>query len=264
MVYLVGAGPGDPSLLTIRAAQLIGAAEALVYDDLVEREVLDLAPKACERIRVGKRAGHHTMPQPQINALLVRLAAAGRAVVRLKGGDPFVFGRGAEEAQALRAAGIAFEVVPGVTAACGMAAYAGIPLTHREHAQACVFVTGHLKQGSLDLDWQALAQPGQTLVFYMGLAAIGIICDRLTGHGLPASTPAAVVQGATTALQRQVSGTLATLPTLARAAGIGSPALIVVGAVVGLQKQLRWFDPAISMLSVADAPSPRLVEPCPC
>ena len=261
-VYLVGAGPGDPSLLTLRAARLLGAADALVYDDLIGHGIVQMAPAACERIRVGKRQGHHTMPQSRINELLIRLAAAGRAVVRLKGGDPFVFGRGGEEAEALGAAGIAFEIVPGVTAASGMACYCGIPLTHRDHAQSCVLVTGHLKDGALDLDWPALARPRQTVVFYMGLSAIEGICRQLVAHGLPPATPAAVVQDATLPSQRQVTATLATLPSLARAADIGPPALIVIGAVVGLHPRLRWFEPAAQAAAARPGTAPAAPQPC--
>ena len=261
-VYLVGAGPGDPSLLTLRAARLIEAADALIYDDLIGPGIVQMAPAGCERIRVGKRQGHHTMSQSRINELLIRLAAAGRAVVRLKGGDPFVFGRGGEEAEALSAAGVACEIVPGVTAASGMACYSGIPLTHRDHAQSCVLVTGHLKEGSLDLDWPALARPRQTIVFYMGLSAIDGICRRLVTHGLPPATPAAVVQDATMPSQRQVTATLATLPSLARAAGIRPPALIVVGAVVGLHPRLRWFEPAAHAGAARPGTPAAVPQPC--
>jgi uroporphyrin-III C-methyltransferase len=239
-VHLVGAGPGDPGLLTLRAAELIAAADVLVYDHLVGPPILDLAPARCERICVGKQAGHHTMRQHDINALLVRLARTRRCVVRLKGGDPFMFGRGGEEVEVLNAAGIPFEVVPGITAAAGMAAYAGIPLTHRDHAQACVFVTGHQRDGAADLDWPALARPNQTVVVYMGVAELETICRRLVAHGLPASTPAAVVRCATLPTQSEVSGTLATLPSIAREAGMLPPALIVVGNVVALQARARW------------------------
>ncbi|HSN31756.1 MAG TPA: uroporphyrinogen-III C-methyltransferase, partial [Ideonella sp.] len=178
-VILVGAGPGDPELLTLRAARLLAQAEVVVYDHLVSPEVLELVAPDARRIYAGKQAGRHAMPQAEINALLVRLARSGVEVIRLKGGDPFVFGRGGEELEQLAAAGIAFEVVPGVTAGCGASTYAGIPLTHRDHAQACVFVTGRLKDGDCDLDWPALARPRQTIVIYMGLAALPRICERL-------------------------------------------------------------------------------------
>jgi uroporphyrin-III C-methyltransferase len=244
-VYLVGAGPGDPELLTLRAARLLREADAIVYDHLVGEGILDLASPAARKIYVGKQSGHHTLPQEQINRLLVRLAGEGMRVVRLKGGDPFIFGRGGEELEELAAAGIDFEVVPGITAASGMSAYAGIPLTHRNHAQACVFATGHLKDGSCDLDWPLLARPNQTVVIYMGVGALPEICARLVANGLPAHTPAAVVQNATTPRQRSVAGSLAALPELVAAAGIQAPALIVIGQVVGLQANLNWFQPQL-------------------
>ncbi|MFO1317569.1 MAG: uroporphyrinogen-III C-methyltransferase [Burkholderiales bacterium] len=243
-VRLVGAGPGSVDLLTVRAARLIAQAAVLVHDRLVGAGILELAPGAAQRIYVGKSRGCHALPQAEINALLVRLALEGRDVVRLKGGDPFVFGRGGEEIDALRAHGIPFEVVPGVTAATGMAAYAGIPLTHRDHAQAVTFVTGHLKDGSMNLDWRALARPRHTLVVYMGLMGLPILARELIAHGLAPGTPAAVVQHATTPSQRVVAGTLAELPALATAARLEPPTLIVVGDVVALQPAFAWFDPA--------------------
>lgn len=241
-VYLVGGGPGDPELLTLRAATLIAGADIVVYDNLVGRGILDLVPPGTQRIYVGKQVGNHTLPQEEINALLVRLALTGKSVVRLKGGDPFIFGRGGEEIEELRQHGVSFEVVPGVTAASGMAAYAGMPLTHRDHAQSCIFVTGHLEDGSVDLDWPALARPRQTLVIYMGLGALAEICRQLVAHGLAESTPAAVVQNATLPEQRVVSGSLSTLPNRVAAGGILPPALIVVGEVVQLREKLTWFE----------------------
>jgi len=241
-VFLVGAGPGDPDLLTLRAARLLARAEVVVYDHLVGDGVLDLIAPAAERLYVGKQRGRHALSQPEINALLVRLARQGREVIRLKGGDPFVFGRGGEELQALAAQRVAFEVVPGITAACGVASYAGIPLTHRDHAQACLFVTGHLKDGSCDLDWPALARPRQTVVIYMGLTALADICDQLVAHGLPPHTPAAVVQQGTTLDQQVVSATLADLAAHVADAGLQSPCLIIVGEVVRLRDELDWFD----------------------
>jgi uroporphyrin-III C-methyltransferase len=240
-VFLVGAGPGDPELLTLRAARLLAQADVVVYDHLVGAEVLDLISPHAERIYAGKERSHHSMAQQDINTLLIRLAREGRQVVRLKGGDPFVFGRGGEELQALAAQGIPFEVVPGVTAACGVASYAGIPLTHRDYAQSCLFVTGHLKDGSCDLDWKALARPRQTVVIYMGLSALASICSQLIAHGVGADMPAAVVQQGTTLDQRVVSGMLADLPTRVEAAQLQAPCLIIVGEVVRLREQLAWF-----------------------
>ena len=240
-VFLVGAGPGDPDLLTVRAARLLADADVVVYDHLVSDEVLELTSPHAERIYVGKERSNHSMAQSEINALLVRLARAGRQVIRLKGGDPFVFGRGGEELQVLAAEGIVFEVVPGITAACGVASYAGIPLTHREHAQACVFVTGHLKDGSCDLDWPALARPRQTVVIYMGLGALAEICAQLIAHGLRPDTPAAVVHQGTTLEQRVVSATLADLNSCVVEAGLSPPCLVIVGEVVRLRAELAWF-----------------------
>ena len=242
-VYLVGAGPGNPDLLTLRAAKLIGEADAVVYDRLVGSGILDFARRDARRIFVGKARANHTLPQHEINALLVRLAREGRRVVRLKGGDPFIFGRGGEEIETLVAHGIPFEVVPGITAASGIAAYAGIPLTHRDHAHAVTFVTGHLKDGTMNLDWPALARPGQTVVVYMGLLGLPILARELVAHGLPPSTPAAVIQQGTTANQRVITGTLADLPGRAFEARLEPPTLIVVGDVVKLQSTFAWFDP---------------------
>jgi uroporphyrin-III C-methyltransferase/precorrin-2 dehydrogenase/sirohydrochlorin ferrochelatase len=242
-VYLVGAGPGDPDLLTFRALRLMQQADVVVYDHLVGDGILDLIRRDAHRVYVGKESSNHTLPQEEINALLVRLARQGKRVLRLKGGDPFVFGRGGEEIETLSAHGIAFQVVPGVTAASGMSCYAGIPLTHRDHAHACVFVTGHLKDGSVNLDWPALARPGQTVVVYMGMAALPEICRQMIEHGLAPDTAAAVVQNATTRKQKVVSGSLETLPHLAKAAGMKAPALIVVGEVVKLRRKLAWFVP---------------------
>jgi uroporphyrin-III C-methyltransferase/precorrin-2 dehydrogenase/sirohydrochlorin ferrochelatase len=242
-VYLVGAGPGDPDLLTLRAVKLIKRADVALYDNLILPEVLALLPARAERIYVGKQRARHTMRQEAINALLVELAQAGKRVLRLKGGDPFVFGRGGEEIDTLSANGIRFEVVPGITAALGAAAYAGIPLTHRDFAQSCVFVTGHLKDGSMDLDWPALARPRQTIVVYMGLLGLSQLCRQLVAHGLPRSTAAAVVQQGTTQAQRVVTGTLATLPGLVAKAKMHAPTLIIVGEVVRLRARLNWFAP---------------------
>lgn len=240
-VYLVGAGPGDPELLTLKAARLIAEADVLVYDNLVSQAVLALARPDAERMYAGKERGNHSLPQEEINELLVRLARSGKRVVRLKGGDPYIFGRGGEEVETLHADGIDFEVVPGITAAAGVAAYAGIPLTHRKHAHACVFVTGHLQDGSMNLDWPGLARRRQTVVIYMGLSGLPLLCASLIEHGLPADWPAAIVQHGTQPSQRTITGTLATLPALAAAAKLRAPTLIIVGEVVRLRDKLRWF-----------------------
>lgn len=242
-VYLIGAGPGDPDLLTLRAAALLRAAEVIVYDNLVAPAVLELANPEAERIYAGKERGNHSLPQEQINELLVRKAQQDRVVVRLKGGDPYIFGRGGEEVETLAASGVPFEVVPGITAASGISAYTGIPLTHRSHASACVFAAGYLKDGSIDLDWEGLARSRQTIVIYMGLHGLGILTEKLIAHGLPADTPAAIVQQGTTPQQRVVTGTLASLPRLAEEARLKPPTLIIIGGVVGLQQKLGWFHP---------------------
>ncbi|WP_217424683.1 uroporphyrinogen-III C-methyltransferase [Nitrogeniibacter mangrovi] len=245
-VSLVGAGPGDPELLTLRAARLISTADAVVYDHLVGADILGLIRDDAERIYVGKEAGNHTLPQEQINQLLVRLAQAGRQVVRLKGGDPFIFGRGGEEIEELVEAGVAFEVVPGITAASGISAYAGIPLTHRDHAQSCTFATGHLKNGTANLDWRSLARPNQTVVIYMGVGALPEIARQLIAHGVPADMPAAAVQNGTRADQQTVVATLQSLPAALKAAGLKPPCLLIIGTVVTLHERLGWFEQAAS------------------
>jgi uroporphyrin-III C-methyltransferase/precorrin-2 dehydrogenase/sirohydrochlorin ferrochelatase len=241
-VSLVGAGPGDPDLLTLRALRVLQSADAVLYDHLVAPALVSMARPEAERVYVGKERDRHALGQDSINALMVCLARRGKRVVRLKGGDPFMFGRGGEEIEALAAQGVAFEIVPGVTAAAGAAAYAGIPLTHRDYAQTCVFATGHLKDGSAELDWAALARPRQTVVVYMGVGALAQICAGLVGHGLRAGTPAALVEKATWPAQRIVEGTLATLPEAAAAAGVKPPALLIVGEVVRLRARLAWFE----------------------
>jgi uroporphyrin-III C-methyltransferase/precorrin-2 dehydrogenase/sirohydrochlorin ferrochelatase len=240
-VYLVGGGPGDPELLTLRAARLLREADTVVYDNLVSSGVMEMVNGRAERIYVGKQCSRHTLSQDEINQLLVDLARQGKNVVRLKGGDPFIFGRGGEELEVLVQANILFEVVPGITAASGVSCYAGIPLTHRDHAQSCIFTTGHLKDDSLDLDWATLARPRQTVVIYMGLAALPAICRNLLAHGQRSDMPVAVVERGTQPQQRVITGTLTTIATLTAATAMQSPSLIIVGDVVRLHQSLHWF-----------------------
>ena len=242
-VYLVGSGPGDPDLLTFRALRLMQKADVVVYDNLVSKPILEMTRRDAQRIYVGKKRADHAMVQEDINDLLVRLAKEGKRVLRLKGGDPFIFGRGGEEIETLSEHGILFQVVPGITAAAGVASYAGIPLTHRDHAQSCMFVTGHLKDGTMNLDWDALARPRQTVVVYMGLHGLETLCHQLVAHGLPGDTPAAIVQQGTTQNQRVFTGTLATLPGIAEIEKPQAPTLIIVGGVVSLRDKLAWFNP---------------------
>jgi uroporphyrin-III C-methyltransferase/precorrin-2 dehydrogenase/sirohydrochlorin ferrochelatase len=242
-VYIVGAGPGDPDLLTVKAVRLMQKADVVLYDSLVSEEILDLVRRDADRILVGKRCDNHTLPQEEMNALLVKLAGEGKRVLRLKAGDPYVFGRGGEEVEELSAAGVRFEVVPGITAASGCATYAGIPLTHRDHAQSCVYVTGHGKGGKPDLDWQALAQKNQTIAIYMGLKNLKFLSQQLRLNGMRADMPAAVVVNGTRCDQQKVVGTLATLSDQIKKSDVGGPALVIVGSVVSLADTCNWFTP---------------------
>lgn len=243
-VYLVGGGPGDPDLLTFRALRLMQQCDVCVYDKLVSKEVMELVRRDAELVYVGKSRDQHTLPQEEINALLARLALEGKRVLRLKGGDPFIFGRGGEEIETLMQHSIPFQVVPGITAANGVSSYAGIPLTHRDYAQACLFITGHLKDGTIDLDWQAMARPRQTVVIYMGLVGLEQICAQLIAHGVSPEMPAAVIQQGTTQKQRVVESTLANLASDVATAGLKPPSLTIIGEVVKLRSRLNWFTPS--------------------
>lgn len=243
-VYLVGGGPGDPDLLTFRALRLMQQCDVCVYDKLVSKEVMELVRRDAELIYVGKSRDQHTLPQEEINALLARLALEGKRVLRLKGGDPFIFGRGGEEIETLMQHGVPFQVVPGITAANGVSSYAGIPLTHRDYAQACLFITGHLKDGTIDLDWQAMARPKQTVVIYMGLVGLEQICSKLMAQGVSPDMPAAVIQQGTTQKQRVVESTLQHLAAEVAAAGLKPPSLTIIGEVVKLRERLNWFTPS--------------------
>lgn len=240
-VYLVGTGPGDPDLLTFRALRLMQQADVVLYDRLIGEGIMNLVRRDAERIYVGKLKHNHVVPQEEIGKMLIRLAQEGKRVLRLKGGDPFVFGRGGEEIEALSENGIAFQVIPGVTAAVGCASYAGIPLTHREHAQSCVFVTGHEKDGQLNLNWKSLIQPRQTVVVYMGLTSLSAISQGFIKNGADSATPAAIIENGTRSGQRVITGTLKSLLEKSDEAGIKSPALIIIGSVVTLRSKLSWF-----------------------
>jgi uroporphyrin-III C-methyltransferase/precorrin-2 dehydrogenase/sirohydrochlorin ferrochelatase len=241
-VYLVGAGPGDPDLLTFRALRLMQQADVVVYDRLVAKPILEMTRHDAEHVYVGKERDKHAMRQEEINRLLAKLAKQGKRVLRLKGGDPFIFGRGGEEIDTLAAEGIPFQVIPGITAASGCASYAGIPLTHRDYAQSVTFVTGHLKDGSMNLNWEMLAQPNQTLVFYMGLVGLPVICRELQRHGVAADMPIALIQQGTTHLQRVFTGTLENILELVERQRPKPPTLIIVGHVVELQEKLAWYE----------------------
>ena len=241
-VYLVGGGPGDPDLLTFRALRLMQQADVVLYDRLVAPQIVDLCRRDAEKINVGKARDKHTVPQDDINALLIKLAKEGKRVCRLKGGDPFIFGRGGEEIDQLAEQGIPFQVVPGITAASGCASYAGIPLTHRDYSQSVRFVTGHLKDGAPDLDWKGLIQKRETLVFYMGLVGLEKICSSLISHGMKPDTPIALVEQGTTPKQRVTTATLASMPEDIKKIEVHPPTLIIVGDVVLLREKLNWFN----------------------
>jgi len=244
-VYLVGAGPGDPDLLTFRALRLLQQADVVVYDRLVSPPILEMARKDADRIYVGKKKSDHTVPQDGINEILVKLAKEGKRVLRLKGGDPFIFGRGGEEIERLMEEGISFQVVPGITAAAGCASYSGIPLTHRDYAQSVVFATGHLKDNTINLNWPALARSNQTIVFYMGLSGLKIICEKLVSHGLDKNTAVALIEKGTTVDQKVHVGTLESLPNEIDSLSVKPPTLIIVGNVVKLHEKLAWFTPQL-------------------
>jgi uroporphyrin-III C-methyltransferase/precorrin-2 dehydrogenase/sirohydrochlorin ferrochelatase len=239
-VYLVGAGPGDPELLTLKALRLMQQADVVIYDRLVSQPILELCRRDAEKIYVGKARAQHSLPQQDINALLVRYAQQGKRVCRLKGGDPFIFGRGGEEIQELSAAGVRFQIVPGITAASGCAAYAGIPLTHRDYAQSVRFLTGHLKDGSPELPWDELVYEKQTLVLYMGLVGLAQICQALIAHGQRPTMPVALISKGTTAEQQVLVGTLADIADKVTAQHIHAPTLTIIGEVVSLREQLQW------------------------
>ena len=240
-VYLVGAGPGDPDLLTFKALRLMQQADIALYDRLVHPSIVDLIRRDATKIYVGKERDNHVVRQEEINQLLVKYAKEGKKVLRLKGGDPFIFGRGGEEIETLADEKVAFQVVPGITSASGCSAYSGIPLTHRDYAQSCIFVTGHLKEGRLELDWKKLIQPNQTIVFYMGLVSIDIICSELINNGLSADTPCALVQQGTTNTQKEFISTLKDMPYLVETKKPKAPTIFIIGGVVALRDKLKWY-----------------------
>ena len=242
-VYLVGAGPGDPELLSFKALRLMQKADVVIYDRLVFEPIMNLIRQDAEKIYVGKQRADHAMPQENINQLLARLAIEGKKVLRLKGGDPFIFGRGGEEIESLINDDIPFQIVPGITAASGCASYAGIPLTHRDYSQACIFVTGHLRDGTVNLNWKMLAHEKQTLVFYMGMHGSKVICEELIKHGLKETTPAALIVKGTTADQEVIIGDLSNMPKIILENKIIPPTLLIIGDVVKLHNKLKWFEP---------------------
>ena len=239
-VYLVGAGPGDPDLLTFRALRLMQQADVVLFDRLVAPEILNMTRLDAEKIHVGKKRAKHTMEQEEISTLLVTLAQSGKRVLRLKGGDPFIFGRGGEEIEHLAEAKIPFQVVPGITAASGCSSYAGIPLTHRDYAQSVTFVTGHMKNNQCDLNWEQLVQKGQTVVIYMGLIGLPYICEQLIKHGRGSDTPIALIQQGTTSQQKIYTGDLTSLPVIIEKEEVKAPTLIIIGEVVSLHERLAW------------------------
>lgn len=250
-VYLVGSGPGDPDLLTVKALRLIQAADVIFYDRLVSDEILRLIPTGISRIMVGKAAGHHCVPQQEINQLLISAASKCRNIVRLKGGDPYIFGRGSEEALALRQQGIEFEVVPGITAASGCSSYAGIPLTHRGMSRSVQFVTGHFREDEpLEIDWNKLVNPQNTLVFYMGLSSLDYICRSLIDAGLDLNTPAAAIQNGTTHHQSRVISSIKSLNQAVKDSKLQAPVMIIIGEVVTLANDLNWFMTNIDILQL--------------
>lgn len=265
-VYLVGAGPGDPDLLTFKALRLMQRADVVLYDRLIGEGILNLVRRDAERIYVGKLPQEHTLPQLEISRMLLRLAQEGKRVLRLKGGDPFVFGRGGEEIELLAQAGVPFQVVPGITAAAGCAAYAGIPLTHRDHAQTCIFVTGHTKNGQIDVDWKALLQPRQTVAVYMALAHLGALTRAFIDKGADPELPAALIDNGTRHNQRVLTGTIETIAKMAADAGLQGPTILIIGSVVRLHDKLGWYERGEGMRTASagaagDASTPRGLDP---
>ena len=253
-VFLVGAGPGDPDLLTVKALRLLGKADVVLHDRLVSEPIMNLINEQAEVIHVGKARSNHSVPQERINDMLVEYARAGKLVVRLKGGDPFIFGRGGEEIETLAEQGVRFQVVPGITAASGCSSYAGIPLTHRDYAQSVRFITGHLQNNTTNLPWQDFVQNRQTLVFYMGLVGLPIIAEQLVAHGMALEMPVALVSRGTTPEQVVVTGTLETISRKVEESGVRAPTVIIVGEVVQLRSRLKWMEPGTAQWETALRP----------